>query len=270
MSDTTPEQLAGNWNQVARLYADHIDPMTGQYAGDAVDLLDPGPDDRVLDVASGAGAATVIVARRAGEVVAADFSSVMVAGLQERVAAEGITNVTVEEMDAQALGFDDDGFDGAISVFGAMIVPDRVRAFAEMARVTRPGGRVVVTSWQAPPHNDWMAIFRETVQRAMPDADPPPPPHFMELADPDRFRDELAQAGLVDVELTSVTHQSSWASPAVAWAALAESNPVFGPALAQLDEAVVAHIRSTFDDVIDDHGGPHMTAGAHIATGRAA
>ncbi len=263
MPDTTPEQLAGNWNQVARLYADHIDPMTSLYAADAVELAGVGPDDRVLDVASGAGAATVIAARQTGDVVAADFSSEMVAALRERAAAEGLDNVTVEEMDAQALGFEDDSFDAAISVFGVMIVPDRVRAFSEMARVTRPGSRIVVTSWQAPPQNDWMAIFLETMQRAMPDADPPPPPRFMELADPDRFRSELEEAGLVDVELVSVSHRSSWESAEVAWAALAESNPVFGPLAAQRWWPT-----ATFADVVADHGGPQMVAGAHLAAAR--
>ena len=83
--------------------------------------------------------------------LAIDFSSAMCGALRERVAANGVANVTVREMDAQELDLPDDHVDVALSSFGAMICPDRTRAIAEMARFTRSSGRLAVSCWQAPP-----------------------------------------------------------------------------------------------------------------------
>lgn len=269
MGDPTPEQIASNWNQVARRYAEHIDPMTALYAADVVELAKVGPDHRALDVASGFGAATLLAARRAKDVVAVDFSSEMCAALRERTESERASNVSVHEMDAQALDLPDDDFDATISSFGVMICPDRTKAFSEMARVTRPGGHLATSSWQAPPNNEWLQIFMTTVTTALPDADPPTPPPFMELADPDRFRSELETAGWSDVDVVDVTHQADWADADVAWAAIAESNPLFGPLLEQVPTEVATRIRSTFGDLIDERGDARLSAGAWIATGRA-
>lgn len=269
MTDPTPEQVSGNWNQVAGKYAAHIDPVTAQYAADLVELAAVAAEDRVLDVASGFGATALLAAQRADEVVAVDFSSEMCAALTERARSEGVGNVTVREMDAQALDLPDDGFDVALSSFGVMICPDRVRAFAEMARATRPGGRLGTCVWQAPPNNEWLETFMATATRAMPDADPPTPPPFMELADPERLRSELAEAGWSDVEVADVTHRATWADDGEAWAAIAESNPLFGPMLSELPPELAERLRSTFAEVIDERGGAHLAAGSWIATGTA-
>ncbi|MDZ7676039.1 MAG: methyltransferase domain-containing protein [Acidimicrobiales bacterium] len=269
MSDETPEQIAGNWDLVARRYAEYIDPMTALYAADTVERAEVGSGDRVLDVASGFGAATLLAARRADEVVAVDFSSEMCDALRERAASEGAANVTVRQMDAQALDLPDDGFDAGVSSFGAMICPDRVKAFAEMARATRPGGRLATVCWQGPPNNEWLQTFMSTVTTALPDADPPTPPPFMELADPDRLRSEVEAAGWSDVEIVGVTHEAAWADDDAAWAAIAESNPLFGPLLEQLPAEVVTKLRTTFRDLIDQRGDAHLSAGAWIAVGRA-
>lgn len=269
MGDPTPEQIASNWNQVARRYAQHIDPMTALYAADVLELAKVGPDDRVLDVASGSGAATLLAARRAKDVVAVDFSSEMCAALRERIESEGARNVTVHEMDAQALDLPDNGIDATISSFGVMVCPDRIKAFGEMARATRPGGRLATSCWQAPPDNEWLQTFMTTVTTALPDADPPTPPPFMDLADPYRFRSELETAGWSDVDIVDVTHQAGWADADVAWAAIAESNPLFGPLLEQLPTEVTTKIRGTFGDLIDERGDARLSAGAWVATGRA-
>ncbi len=267
MSAPTPEQIAGNWDQVARSYAEHIDSTTARYAADTVRLAEVGSDDRVLDVASGPGAATLIAAPLAQDVLAIDFSAEMCVALRERVAAEGVGNVTVREMDAQALDLPDDHFDVALSSFGAMICPDRIRAFTEMARVTRSSGRLAVSCWQAPPNNDWLEIFMTTVVTAMPEADPPTPPAFMELADPDRFRSELSEAGWNNLQIVDITHQAEWADDATAWSALAEANPLFGPLLEQLPVEVVAAIRETFGTLFDERDGTPLSAGAWVARG---
>ena len=267
MSAPTPEQIAANWNQVARSYAEHIDSTTARYAADTVRLAEVGSEDRVIDVASGSGAATLLAAHSAQEVLAVDFSSEMCVALGERLAREGVGNVTVQEMDAQALDLPDDHVDVALSSFGAMICPDRTKAFSEMARVVRPSGRLAASCWQAPPNNDWLEIFMTTVTTALPDAEPPKPPQFMELADPDRFRAELTDAGWNDVQIIDITHSAEWSDAATAWSALAEANPIFGPMLEQLPDEVLASIRQTFRTLFDEREGEPLSAGAWVARG---
>lgn len=267
MSEKTPEQVAGNWNQVARKYAESIDPVTARYAADTLARAAVSSTDHVLDVASGFGAATMLAARQARDVVAADFSSEMCTALRERAEVEGVGNVTVHEMDAQALDLPDDGFDATISSFGVMMCPNRVAAFREMARVTRPGGRLAMSCWQAPPTNEWLEIFMTTITTAMPDADPPTPPPFMELADPERLGSELALAGWSDIEIDGVVHDADWEDADAAWAAIAEANPLFGPLLDQLPAELSTRIRSTFDGLMAERDGVPLSAGAWIATG---
>jgi demethylmenaquinone methyltransferase/2-methoxy-6-polyprenyl-1,4-benzoquinol methylase len=117
----------------------------------AADLACVGPGDRVLDVATGTGDLALELARRVavggGEVVGSDFSEGMLA--RARVKAAGRA-VRFEWGDALALPYADDFFDAATVGFGARNFSDLARGLAEMARVVRPGGRVVVLEFTTP------------------------------------------------------------------------------------------------------------------------
>ena len=78
----------------------------------------------------------------------------------------------------------------------------------------------------------------------------------------------MEAAGWRDVEIVGVTHRAGWPDADVAWAAIAEANPVFGPLLEQLPVEVAGEIRRTFGDLIDERGDAHLAAGAWIAHGR--
>lgn len=101
----------------------------------------------VLDVAAGPGnVATELVARGAAEVTALDLSFAMLA----EGARRGHPGISWVNADAQALPFADAIFDAVTISFGLRNVPDPERALAEFARVTRPGGRLVVCEFAAP------------------------------------------------------------------------------------------------------------------------
>src|SRR5690606_11409635 len=101
----------------------------------------------VLDVAAGSGALSLPAARLGARVLAVDISPGMVERLAARARAEGLANLETRVMDGHALELEDNTFDLAASQFGVMLFPDLPRGLSEMARVTRPGGRVLVVTF---------------------------------------------------------------------------------------------------------------------------
>jgi demethylmenaquinone methyltransferase/2-methoxy-6-polyprenyl-1,4-benzoquinol methylase len=130
----------------------------------AADLAALGPGGRALDVAAGTGDLAIELARRVGpggSVTGTDFSEAML----ERARAKS-GGITWEWADAQALPYPDDSFDAATVGFGARNFSDLERGLAEMARVVKPGGRVVVleiTTPTKPPLSTFFSIWFDRI-----------------------------------------------------------------------------------------------------------
>src|SRR5690348_16414497 len=112
----------------------------------AADLAQVGPGSRALDVATGTGDLAFALARRGADVVGVDFSE----GMLERARAKASGGVRFERGDALALDYPDASFDAATVGFGARNFGELQRGLAEMARVVRPGGRVVILEITTP------------------------------------------------------------------------------------------------------------------------
>ncbi|HKF85629.1 MAG TPA: methyltransferase domain-containing protein [Candidatus Limnocylindrales bacterium] len=106
-----------------------------------LESLDVHSTERVLDVATGSGNAALAAARRGCDVTGIDYVPSLLEHARRRAAAE-VLDATFMEGDAEALPFEDGAFDVVTSVFGAMFAPDQERTASELARVTRPGGRI--------------------------------------------------------------------------------------------------------------------------------
>jgi demethylmenaquinone methyltransferase/2-methoxy-6-polyprenyl-1,4-benzoquinol methylase len=138
----------------------------------AVDLARVSPGSRVLDVATGTGDLALELARRVapgGEVVGADFAE----GMLDRARAKaerhpGAVRPRFEWADATALPYPDDSFDAATVGFGVRNFEDLPRGLAEMARVVRPGGRVVVLEITTPTRPPLSLFYRLWFDRAVP------------------------------------------------------------------------------------------------------
>ncbi len=106
---------------------------------------------RVLDLATGTADLAIQIAKEGSDVVGVDPSPRMLA-IGRRKVHEAMLHEHVELVvgDAQALAFADSSFDGVSIAFGIRNVPDRARALREMARVTKPGGRVAVLELSEP------------------------------------------------------------------------------------------------------------------------
>jgi SAM-dependent methyltransferase len=117
---------------------------------------------RVLDVGCGVATTAIEIATRCGaRVDAVDISPLMLERAEASVAAAGVADrVAVAQGDILDLAFGDDTFDAVIAEAVTMFV-DRQRAATELARVTRPGGRVLATEffWRQPPTAEAKEIF---------------------------------------------------------------------------------------------------------------
>lgn len=130
----------------------------------AADLARLEPGARALDIATGTGDLAIELRRRvgsAGEVVGVDFSERML-----EIARAKAPEVRFETANALALPFADASFDAATVGFGVRNFSDLARGLAEMVRVVRPGGRVVVleiTAPQRPPLSWFFGIWFDRV-----------------------------------------------------------------------------------------------------------
>jgi SAM-dependent methyltransferase len=139
----------------------------------------------------------------------------LVPGMLERARQQGTSRgVTWDVADALTLPYDDASFDVVVCQFGAMFFPDKVDAFAEAARVLRPGGRFELTVWDRIELND----FGATVAAAMTEVFPDDPPAFLERIpysyhDPEAIAADLVNGGFaLPTEFEHVGHRACAAS----------------------------------------------------------
>jgi len=120
--------------------------------------LGPGRSRRVLDLAAGTGTSSAAIARTVDRVVACDFSQGMLQRGRDRLSGTGVAFVGG---DATRLPFADGVFDAVTISFGLRNVVDVPAALAEMRRVTKPGGQLLVLEFTQPPARwlRWAYLF---------------------------------------------------------------------------------------------------------------
>ncbi|MEV5707646.1 demethylmenaquinone methyltransferase [Actinoallomurus sp. NPDC052274] len=151
--DKRPAEVAAMFDRTAARYDLLNDLMTGGldrlWRREVVKALDVRRGERVLDLAAGTGTSSVPFAEAGAQTAACDFSFGM---LQEGVRRNGYAGVRFVAGDALRLPFADESFDAVTISFGIRNVSDTVQALAEMRRVTRPGGRLLVCEVSRPPN----------------------------------------------------------------------------------------------------------------------
>lgn len=169
----------------------------------AADLAAVGPGDEALDVATGTGDLAVELASRGAKVIASDFSEEMLARARAKDPA-----IAWEWANAQDLPYETDRFAAATAGFGARNFSDLALGISEMARVVRPGGKVVIleiTTPQKPPLSTFFAVWFDRVVPAIgklagdPDAYAYLPSSVRRFPGPEGLAAVMAGAGLRDV-----------------------------------------------------------------------
>lgn len=268
---TNPDTPAPDpWGGHATTYDRTFAPLTGHIARNLLALLEPQlvVGARVLDIACGSGALLIPAIERAerqraagssDHVVGCDYSKGMVDVARRKAGVAhdpGAFRCDVEN--GQSLGYEDHSFDAALSCFGIFLFEDRQAGWREAARVLVPGGLFATTSWMAPEHNEMFRAQFEPVMEALPPRlrEGMTPPSWMMVAEADGLKDEVSQAGFVDVEVRPF--HSDFVLPSIedAWGAILD-NPQGGSLLAQCDAAELDAIREHFSARLTERaGGP--------------
>ncbi|WP_019814983.1 demethylmenaquinone methyltransferase [Saccharomonospora saliphila] len=210
--DKDPRDVAAMFDDVAKRYDRANSVMTLGFdrrwriaTGQALDM---GPGQKVLDLAAGTGVSTEEYARSGAWCVAADFSIGMLRGGAHR-------EVPMVAADALRLPFADESFDAATISFGVRNFVDTKAALTEIARVVRPGGRLVICEVSTPTFGPIRFLHRAVVLRVLtwlgrrvssnPEAYAYLAESMLNWPDQRRFGEMIAESGWVGVEWLNLT-----------------------------------------------------------------
>jgi ubiquinone/menaquinone biosynthesis C-methylase UbiE len=252
------------WDRIAPGY-DRTNTPTQMWLGnEGLRRADLGAGMRFLDVAAGSGALSIPAARLGAHVLAIDMSPVMVQLLEARARREGL-NIETRVMDGHTLDLADNGFDVAGSQFGVMLFPDMPKGLSELARVVKPGGRVLMTVYGDPHRIEFFGFLVAAIQAVRPDFNGPPmdpPPLPFQLQDPAKLRKEFAAIGLKDVRVETITETTEFKTGKDLWDWLVWSNPMVEGVLGSLN---LTHnerglIQQTLETMVRERGGRNGAA----------
>ncbi len=165
--DKQPSDVRRMFDAVARRYDVTNDVLSlGQdrrWRRAVIDAVAPEPGEVVLDLAAGTGTSSQPFADRGATVVPCDFSLGML-----RVGKQARPSLPFTAGDGTRLPFGDDSFDAVTISFGLRNIVDPLAGLAEMRRVTRPGGRLLVCEFSHPTNAAFRNVYLEYLMRALP------------------------------------------------------------------------------------------------------
>ena len=222
-----PKPLAqpGPWNAVASGYDEVSRKFMEEFSIEGIRLLTDGrglnPSCRLLDVACGPGTTSLLYADQVGSIDAVDFSDEMLSIFAGHLLTKNFGNITLHHCDGQELPFNAGSFDYALSMFGLMFFPDRVRGMLEMFRVLAPGGKVLIASWAPLARSSALTALFEAV-RAIDPTRPAATADVTSLENPEVFRSELTIAGFSNIEIHEVERHMEFDSSDEFWDTMAK------------------------------------------------
>ena len=165
--DKQPADVRRMFDAVAKRYDVTNDILSfGQdrrWRKEVLAAVDPSYGDRVLDLAAGTGTSSVPLREAGAEVVPCDFSIGML-----QVGKKQLPHLPFTAGDGTRLPFRDGTFDAVTISFGLRNIVDPLAGLAEMRRVTRPGGRLVVCEFSHPTWAPWRTVYLEYLMKTLP------------------------------------------------------------------------------------------------------
>lgn len=206
MSSVQTTDVLREWRESAAYWQNHSATIRSMFAPVTQALIEDGDikaGDAVLDVAAGPGEPSLTIAELVGPtgaVTCTDAVAEMVVAAQSEADKRGIKNVFFQQCMADALPYESDSFDAAVSRLGVMFFPDPVAGVREMLRVIKPGAAVSFAVWSESRVNPFAYIVTDVLARhiKMPPADPEAPGAFR-FAMPGKLAHVLETSGALRV-----------------------------------------------------------------------
>lgn len=217
------------------------------------------PGERVLDLATGTGITAIAARERGAHVTGADLTPELLAVARKNALHQGFDDIDFREGDAETLPFADASFDVVLSTCGHMFAPDQPRVAAELARVTRPGGRVVFLAWT--PDGGLGGWFRITNKHFPPPAGVASPFNW---GDPDKVRELLGRA-FRNLAFTHGDCPQFGASPEDIWTLFSTR---YGPTVRAATSLQGSALEALRDELLTFLGGYRTAADGKVRWGR--
>ena len=183
------ERAAGVWSSGGSSY-DRISQGIADAIEHCVLRLDPRPGERILDLSTGTGWTSRVVARRDAAVIGADIAGDLLDAARVNAMAAGLP-IEYRIGDAESLPFADGEFDAVVSTFGIMFASRPEAAAAELARVCRRGGRIALTTWAS---DGGIYQMFQVMKKYMPAPPTPAPPSPFAWGRTERIAELLGNA----------------------------------------------------------------------------
>ena len=165
--DKNKADVASMFDAVAERYDITNDAMTfgisRWWRVEITRSVGPKPGELILDLAAGTGSSSVPYAQRGATVIAGDISEGML-----EVGRRRHPEIQFQYADATDLDFDDNTFDVVTITYGFRNVQEPQKALAEMLRVLKPGGRLVIAEFSTPTFSPFARFYKEYIMRALP------------------------------------------------------------------------------------------------------
>lgn len=217
-----------------------------------VQAIDPQPGERVLELAAGVGEtgflAAELIAPGGGTLISSDGAEAMLAHARARAAERGIANVEFKLVELEWIDLPAASVDKALCRWGYMFALDKDAALRETRRVLRPGGVLALAAWTTPDRNPFTAIARQAlVDAGLVDGfEMAAGPTMFDLADPDRLRTLLEDAGFAEARVEELPLTLRYDGVDDYVAATGDLSPAFADVVAPLNarqrEDLVARI----------------------------
>lgn len=228
----------GSYNEISRGIADSIEHC--------VLRLNPRAGERILDLATGTGWTSRIVARRGAIVTGVDIAYGLIEAAERQAAVERLP-VRYRQGDAEDLPFDDASFDAVVSTYGVMFASRPDAAAKELARVCKPGGRIALTTWTS--DGNVFKMF-QVMKAYMPAPPAPAPSSPFEWGNIDRIRQLLG--GEFDLKFERAVSYYREPSAEAAWETFSSG---YGPTKALADGLEPARREQLRADFVAFHAG---------------
>jgi len=189
--DVIKERMKNAWNAGDYgSFAKYMEPGAIEILNDWNIL----PGQTLLDVACGTGQLSIPAARNGVKVTGVDIAPNSIELARQRAEMEGLDAV-FEEGDAECLHYKDNTFDVVVTLVGAMFAPQPDKVAAELIRVCKPGGRILMVNWT--PQGMVGKMFKEIGAHVPPPSNVAPPPLWGDEATvKERFGDKVSSLAL--------------------------------------------------------------------------